>query len=522
MTTTSGTGTDDRTAGTVRGPFVAEDGPSLRGSRWRARADWLGALAAGLIVLGSSDARAAQAPSAPVLDLGNRLELFADARLVEHLDGASLRLHAPQPIGVALRFDAPWEGAFSGYVTVIHDGPKFRMYYRGLPLDGQDGSTNEVTCYAESPDGIAWTKPALGLFEVAGTRSNNVVLAGNAPFSHNFSPFLDTRPGVPAGERWKAVAGTSSTGLHAFASDDGIRWRRWRDKPLLTNGAFDSQNVAFWSESERCYVLYFRTWTKGAFEGYRTVSRVISRNFADWGTPQAMTFGDAPVEHLYTSQTHPYFRAPDLYVATPMRFLPGRRVLTPEQAAELKVARDYAGDVAETVFMTSRGGNAYTRLFLEGFIRPGPDIGNWASRAGLSALGIVPTGPAEMSFYKQAHYAQPSCRLDRYVLRTDGFVSVNGPFRGGSMTTRPFRFQGRQLVLNFATGASGGVRVELADEAGKPLPGFGIGDAVEQVGDEIERVVRWKEGADVSRWAGQTVRLRFTLRDADLYSIRFR
>jgi hypothetical protein len=291
---------------------------------------------------------------------------------------------------------------------------------------------------------------------------------------------------------------------------------------LLTAGAFDSQNVAFWSEAEECYVLYFRTWTQGAFAGVRTISRTTSTNFVEWTPPVAMSFGDAPMEHLYTSQTHPYFRAPHLYVATPMRFVPGRRVLTPEQARALGVNPDYAGDVAETVFMTSRGGNAYTRLFLEGFIRPGPDPGNWASRAGLSALGIVATGPAEMSLYKQAHYAQPSLHLVRYRLRTDGFVSVRAPFAGGEMVTPPLRFVGRELVMNFSTGAAGGVRVEMQDATGNPLPGRSLGDAVEQVGDEIVRVVRWQEGRDLGRWAGQPVRLRFAMKDADLYSIRFR
>ena len=48
-------------------------------------------------------------------------------------------------------------------------------------------------------------------------------------------------------------------------------------------------------------------------------------------------------------------------------------------------------DVAEAVLMTSRGGTRYQRTFLEGFIRPGPDAGNWASRAGLSALGVIAT-----------------------------------------------------------------------------------------------------------------------------------
>ena len=466
-------------------------------------------------------ATAETAPEKPVA-LGARLELFTDDLLVGRLDGCSLKLHEPHPANVALRFDAPWEGAFSGYVTVLRDGERFRCYYRGNPIAGRDGSATEVTCYAESRDGINFTKPALGLFEVHGTRSNNVVLAGQAPFSHNFAPFLDSRPGVPADERFKALAGTSERGLFGFASADGLRWRKLRESPLITKGAFDSQNVAFWSASEQCYALYLRTWTGGGFAGFRTISRATSTDFLDWSAPVEMSFGDTPREHLYTSQTHPYFRAPHLYVATAMRFLPGRKALTAEQAHTLGVGPGYASDTAETVFMTTRGGHRYTRTFMEGFIRPGPDLGNWASRAGLSALGIVPTGPAEMSLYKQAHYAQPSGHLVRYTLRTDGFVSVNAPFVGGSFVTRPLTFTGRELVVNFSAGAAGSLRVELQDAAGKPLPGFTLADAVEVIGDEIERVVTWKSDRDVSELAGRPVRLRFAMQDADLYSLRFR
>jgi hypothetical protein len=110
----------------------------------------------------------------PALDIGSRLELFVDDLLIDRLKGAALKLHEPQPAEVVLRFDAPWEGAFSGYATVLWDSNRFLMYYRGLPVAGADGSTNEVTCYAESNDGRRWTKPKLGLFEVGGTRDNNV------------------------------------------------------------------------------------------------------------------------------------------------------------------------------------------------------------------------------------------------------------------------------------------------------------------------------------------------------------
>lgn len=456
------------------------------------------------------------------LAIGSRLEPFVDRYLIERLEGARLKLHEPRPAGPVIQFDRPWEGAFCGYITVLRDEARFRMYYRGLPKAGADGSDGESTCYAESTDGIQWTKPDLGLYEVDGTRRNNVVLGGLPPFSHNFAPFIDTRPDTPETERFKALAGTSRSGLVAFGSADGLRWRKLREAPVLTKGAFDSQNVAFWSPGEACYVAYFRTWTGGEFRGYRTISRATSTDFLDWSEPVPMRFGDTPPEHLYTNQTHPYFRAPHIYVALPMRFLPGRQVLTATQARSLGVNPGYASDCAEAVFMTSRGGDRYDRTFMEGFIRPGLDPGNWASRAGLTALGVVPTGPAEMSLYKQAHYAQPTCHLLRFTLRTDGFASVNAPYQGGEMTTRPLTFTGGNLVINFSTGAAGGVRVEVQEPDGKPVPGHALADATEIIGDEIERVVSWKQGAGLKRFEGKPVRLRFAMKDADLYSLRFR
>src|SRR5512135_3095697 len=133
--------------------------------------------------------------SGQIVQLGSQRELFVDHYLIARMDGVELRLHEPRREGMALKFDRPWEGAFSCYTTVIKDGPLYRMYYRGLPAATGDDSPEASVCYAESRDGVTWTKPNLGLVERSGTRDNNVLLT-NAPFSHNFSPFLDTRPGV--------------------------------------------------------------------------------------------------------------------------------------------------------------------------------------------------------------------------------------------------------------------------------------------------------------------------------------
>ena len=89
------------------------------------------------------------------------------------------------------------------------------------------------------------------------------------------------------------------------------------------------------------------------------------------------------------------------------------------------------------------------------------------------------------------------------------------------MTTKPLRFSGEKLVLNYWTSAGGIIRVELLDEAGKPLPGYAAGDCQKIIGNEIRRVVSWGDKANLSELVGKPVRLRFRIIDADLYSLRF-
>ena len=111
--------------------------------------------------------------------------------------------------------------------------------------------------------------------------------------------------------------------------------------------------------------------------------------------------------------------------------------------------------------------------------------------------------------------------MRRYTLRIDGFVSVQAPLAGGEFTTKPLVFQGSKLVINFATSAAGSVQVEIQDQDGKPLEGFTLADCPETFGDSLRREVSWKAGSNVGKLAGKPVRLRFVLKDADLYSIQF-
>lgn len=457
--------------------------------------------------------------AAEAINIGDRRELFVDHYLIDIMQDAQLTLHHPRDEGAVLKFDKPWEGLFCIYSTVIKDGSKFRLFYRGMPATGHNKG-NEVSCIAESEDGIHWEKPEVGIYEIHGSKKNNVILADHRA-CHNLSPFIDTNPDAKKSERYKAMGGTGKPGLIALTSADGIHWKELQKEPVLTKGAFDSQNVVFWSETEKQYLCYFRVFSGGV----RRISRSTSQDFVHWSEPVMMEYrhhgGEAPIEHLYTSQTHPYFRAPHIYISTAARFMPGRQVLSEEQAKAINVNPGYFKDTSDSILQSTRGDGFYDRTFLSSFIPPGIGASNWVSRTNYPALNVVQTSPTEMSVYVNADYAQPTAYLRRYSLRLDGFASLRADYGGGGFVTKPLVFSGKQLEINFSTSAAGGLRVEIQDQDGKALPGFALDDCREQIGNEITRVVSWKGGSHVSSIEGKPVRLRFLMKDADLYALKF-
>ena len=179
---------------------------------------------------------------------------------------------------------------------------------------------------------------------------------------------------------------------------------------------------------------------------------------------------------------------------------------------------------------TSRDGLHFKR-WGEAFIPPGPRKERWIYGASFPQYGLLVTKPHtegmpdELSLYVYdgGGWSQrgKASRFRRYTLRIDGFVSVQAPLSGGEMVTKPLTFQGTALTMNYATSAAGSIRVEIQDASGQPVEGFALADCPEIFGDQIERVVAWKGGSDVIQLAGKAIRLRFVLKDADLYSVRF-
>ena len=422
-----------------------------------------------------------------------------DSYLIEEMSGVELNLHRPTSMETVLELDRPWENDTNGYYTVFKDDDRYRMYYRCSAV------VAERTCYAESEDGIIWTRPELGIVEFAGSTKNNIIWTGDV--SHNFAVFRDTNPAATADQRYKALGGQPP---QAFASADGVHWREMADGPVLTSGAFDSQNVAFWDGERGHYVAYYRIWSD---DDVRGIGTSVSDDFVNWTDHRAIDLGDAPQEHLYTNAITPYFRAPEVLLSFPKRFQPDRKVVE---------SHPHPG-VSDSAFMTSRDGLHFERTFMEAFLRPGRELRNWTERSNMVAWGVVPTAKDEISIYYSRHYRHPSSHMERGVLRVDGFVSVNAPYGGGELVTKPLVFSGDILVLNYATSGVGSIRVEVQDADGNPITHYTLRDARLMYGDEVDGQVYWSSTTvgRVQRLEGRSVRLRFVMKDADLYSFRF-
>lgn len=489
-----------------------------------------------------------------LINIGSGRELFVDGYLVEKFSGkADFRLHHPAVQEIVMAYDAPWEGNTCVYHSIFKDGDIFRMYYRGSQIDVTKEKLWEahpwVICYAESDDGIHWKKPNLGIHEFNGSKNNNIVLAsGNIgglqlKLSDNATIFKDENPNASPDARYKAlVCSQSPVALYAFKSSDGIHWSPMSEKPIITKGAFDSQNVGFWDAVRgeyRAYWRYFKEATpeNGLKKRIRAIRTAVSKDFIKWEQMNDVTYLDSSTVELYTNQVKAYYRAPQIFIGLPTRYIErgwsaSMRALPQLEHRELRSSHGLRNGTALTdgMFMSSRDGVKFN-LWSESFLRPGIERdGTWNYGQQYVGWHLIETksdlknAPNELSLYATENSWTDNSHtsdLRRYTLRLDGFVSVQAPMSGGELITRPLMFQGKELSLNFSTSAAGGIRIEIQDERGNPLPGFSLEDSSIIFGDAIDRTITWKNGSDVSSLVGKTVRLRFVLEDADLYSFQF-
>jgi hypothetical protein len=469
--------------------------------------------------------------------IGKRGEFFWDDYLIDTArTTARLALHSPQPQEVVLVHDAPWEGDGCDFHCILADDGLYRLYYLGWETMDPDVTHHVpnpiVVCYAESTDGKTWVKPNLGICEFQGTRDNNIILNEKTAKFDNFSVFKDANPACPPTERYKGVGiDVNDHYLWCFTSADGIHFHKaWQ---MTNQGRFDTLNIAFWDHHAGRYICYIRDFHDmppgGTLnDAVRDIRWMVSDDFRSWSTPVRLDFGDAGDYPLYTNVVQPYYRGDHLFVGFPSRYAE-RKEWTPNydqlpgverRRKRMKVCPRYGLAVTDCLFMCSRDGRRWQR-WDEAFLRPGPERDyNWVYGDCYPAVGMIETpshlsgAPPELSMYAfDNHWGAIPTELRRYTIRIDGFVSYRATFKPQRVVTKPFLFEGRDLLLNFATSAAGSVRITLRS-------GSDSLTSCELFGDSLAR--RVFPGTDeVARLAGKPVTMEIEMSDADIYSFIF-
>jgi len=454
--------------------------------------------------------------------------LFLDPALVQQADKVSLHVNPPQQREIVIRPDKPWEQLMiSFYLTVLDEEGKLRMWYIC-----RDKANHPNVAYAESRDGVRWTKPNLGIATYEGSKENN--LTGLT--SLEGVVFRD--PNAPAQERYAYVTHLWTEGMIRFHSPDGLRWQR--DKtPLLRLGA-DTQNVTFWDERLGKYVLYLRGWQRGADQKlYRKVVRAEVSSLTSplavapsrkslylWGKEKVPVIGnefptvfaadehDPPNSDVYNLSAQPYPLDPRWYVGFPSMF---------QREQHMSDGR------LEVQFTGSRDGITWHRYDRKPYAPLGL-AGSESANMTFMGTGLIVRGDEIWQYGtgfhsrhgdREARQKKTDGVIYRYVQRVDGFVSLNFDAAGGKCVTAPVKVDGARLLLNVDTGALGQLRAGLLDADGKAIAGFGTNDCKALRTNSTRAEVSWAGGSDIATIKGHDVRLMFTGSRAKLYSFRF-
>jgi hypothetical protein len=333
---------------------------------------------------------------------------------------------------------------------------------------------------------------------------NNFIQLAGKYYVNNFTPRKNTNPQATRDIKYIALSGIEMSALYLLTSPDGIRWKEPQNSLITTNGAFDSQNVIFWDSHAklyRCYFRVFRPWPIG-----RAFATCTSPDLQHWTTPRDIEYdGDAVVD-LYTNAIQTYPRAPHLILGFPTRLLRSEKYQTQPE------------------FMSSRDGVRFHH-WTDPIIPTTAPKDRDGNRGNYMAYGYfeLPDKPGEYSFYAmESTFIGPAVRLRRFTYRIDGFVSISAGTSGGTIVTKLLTFNGKELVINGTTKSQGNISVEIRDDQGHPINGLAYADCERFTGDSVEHVVRWQNNADLHSLAGKPIQLRFVLKEADLYSFRFR
>ena len=444
----------------------------------------------------------------------------------------------------------------------------------GLIVDWDNARLRQL--YASSEDGVQWIKPALGFVREGGAETNVVFGSEDFGSAYNFTVIEDPLVSDPE-RRYKSLYTYIPRTVPATAHDmrvayspDGVQWRPAEERPTFGAQGAQLGDVAItdYDPTTRTYLLFTRhPWQAGApsvghwaadtasggtprydemvgISSRRNRRRIFlceSADFIHWSDPRLVLAPDPEVDNLDDA----------FYGMTPLRlgaqwigFLNCFHMVSNTMNVELVHSRDGrtwrrvrpmhawldCGQVgAFDEFMVNVPSRPVT-VGEEVFVYYGgaKNHHDWWF-AGPSENREAPhlwSHAPEVTDWSAVGY-----HLGLAKLRRDGYVSLDARReREGVLVTQPFVSPGDALVINAACGKDGYVTVEALDVFDQGIPGHAVGDCDAFTGDATAHTVTWRGDATLhmpdtpapggAKGPTPYRRLRFVMRDAQLYSFR--
>jgi len=497
---------------------------------------------------------ATRAVDAELVPVGLQKQLLVDDYVIAQKQNITRELGKPKKMGVVMKASVP---------TDFHPTKQFPD---GLPKSGHNGvgyrmtvlwneqqeifqmlyraSAEDLTAYAESKDGIHWTKP----FIADDGKSNLITYRGKTRGTFYEASFM-IDPTVPWGhpEKYKAAYNPGNTMCAIAYSADGIHWKGYNKGESVTGRAADTHNQILWDPIGCRYLLLTRT-DLGAEGGENEdrATRVMAHEKRNdllsypraWKTLAAVTVDDPLDEKTQAGVTVLQMEAMTVWVYENVYF--GlMHVLT---AGEIMgVGSDGKGedldarpetDVIDFYIGTSRDAVDFDMSWVhtrQPLIERG-EAGSFDKSLIMATSEIITRGDEHWIYYQgedcQHHGARPAGskggQIGLATLRLDGFVCLEASDEWGQVTTKPFKLEGDTLEVN-VDASQGEFLVEVLDASNKPYRGYGGDRSRASKGvDDLRFKPRWQDSQDLTGLKGQVVKLKFRMRNAKLYAFQIK
>jgi len=463
--------------------------------------------------------------------VGFSKQLLVDDYVIAEKVNVTRRLRSVTKVGPILKptLESDHGASFGYYHTALYNPheSKFQMWY-SVGVGIEDKNPYRGIGYAESDDGIHWTKPL-----ISADGKSNIVL----PMTGN-SIMLD--PTLPWGhaEKFKAAWMHPESRAALAYSSDGRRWEFYNDGKPVTHRAGDTQNQIFWDPVRKAYLLGTRTdmgpgggptehrgWRfmvhdkGGDIRNHPTAWKPILDRIVV-NDPQQKPGSDPPdlQFHHISLWRHEgiWFQLLNVWTAP-----------TQKEYNENDDSTRHDRDVSDYYLGVSRDVMTIDRSFVYARqpLIPRGQGGSWDDDIITPSNNIITRGDEHWIYYcgmnERIHNFKN--RGQSYIglakLPLDRFIGLIAGQELGTIVTKPFQLEGNRLEVN-VDARLGELRVEVLDAAGQPLAGYGSDDATTYRNvDDLRLSPRWQK--PLSEIRGRIIRLRFHLRKAGLYAFQF-